>query len=139
MKKTYKTFYGENRNCLFKVGEELVTAAFTPTFSTDDISLQRAIEDSQSFNVGKLQLVTPPMQWIKIDRDENGFATEECLDRITELQKQGIDILLIVQIRGCSFYYALDARFFNQTQIKMIREEMFYTHYLPIPILKLEA
>lgn len=36
------------------------------------------------------------MTWIKIDRDENGFATEECLDRITELQKQGFDILFIV-------------------------------------------
>ena len=22
------------------------------------------------------------MEWIKIDRDENGFATEECLDKI---------------------------------------------------------
>lgn len=22
------------------------------------------------------------MKWIKIDRDENGFATEECLDKM---------------------------------------------------------
>lgn len=76
------------------------------------------------------------MTWIKIDRDENGFATEECLDRITELQKQGIDILLIVQMYGCSHYYELDARFFNQIKIKMIREEQAYTHYLPIPKLE---
>ncbi len=76
------------------------------------------------------------MTWIKIDRDENGFTTEDCLDRITELQKQGIDILLIVQMYGCSHYYALDARFFNQTKIKMIREGQAYTHYLPIPKLE---
>ena len=73
------------------------------------------------------------MEWIKIERDENGFATEECLDRIIKLQKQGIDILLIVQMYGSSHYYTLDAPFFNQTKIKMIREEMAYTHYLPIP------
>lgn len=73
------------------------------------------------------------MTWIKIDRDENGLATEECLDRITELQKQGFDILFIVQMYGCSHYYAFDARFFNQTKIKMIREEKAYTHYLLIP------
>ena len=53
------------------------------------------------------------MEWIKIDRDKDGFATEECLDRITELQKQGIDILWIVQMCGCSHYYAFDTRFFN--------------------------
>jgi hypothetical protein len=76
------------------------------------------------------------MEWIKIDRDENGFATEECLDRIIELQKQGIDILWIVQMYGCSHYYAFDARFFNQTKFKVIREEKAYTHYLPIPKLE---
>ena len=76
------------------------------------------------------------MTWIKVDRDENGSATEECLYRITELQKQGIDILWIVQKCGCSHYYEFDARFFNQTKIKMIREERAYTHYLPIPKLE---
>jgi hypothetical protein len=131
MKKTYKTFNGENRNCLFKVGKELVTAAFTPTFSTDDISLQRAIEDSQSFNVGKLQLVTPPMQWIKIDRDENGFATEKCT-------KEALKQIPII-IRGydeLGEYHHLLTEDSLECDKMAIFKFKTYTHYLPIPKLE---
>lgn len=132
MKKTYKTFNGENRNCLFKVGKELVTAAFTPTFSTDDISLQRAIEDSQSFNVGKLQLVTPPMQWIKIDRDENGFATEEHLRKIEECYENNIPVVIAYEnylqdyevITPCSRINAWLAN---------IKRGKVNTHYMVLP------
>lgn len=28
------------------------------------------------------QIVVQPLQWLPIERDENGFATEECLDKI---------------------------------------------------------
>lgn len=28
------------------------------------------------------QIVVQPLQWLPIDRDESGFATEECLDKI---------------------------------------------------------
>ena len=66
MKKTYKTFNGENRNCFFKVGKALVEARFTPTYITDNEFMQNAIEDSYSFKAGELQLVTPSMTWIKI-------------------------------------------------------------------------
>ena len=66
MKKTYKTFNGENRNCFFKVGKALVEARFTPTYTTDNEFVQNAIEDSYSFKAGELQLVTPSMTWIKI-------------------------------------------------------------------------
>ena len=34
------------------------------------------------------------MTWIKIDRDESGFATEECLDKIEAILKQECDILV---------------------------------------------
>lgn len=66
MKKTYKTFNGENRNCFFKVGKALVEARFTPTYTTDNEFVQNAIEDSYSFKAGELQLATPSMTWIKI-------------------------------------------------------------------------
>ena len=56
MKKTYKTFNGEYRNCYFKVGKALVEVRFTPTYTTDNEFVQNAIEDSFSFKVGELKL-----------------------------------------------------------------------------------
>lgn len=34
------------------------------------------------------------MTWIKIDRDENGFATEECLSRIEEYYENYTPIVI---------------------------------------------
>lgn len=76
------------------------------------------------------------MTWIKIDRDENGFATEECLEKIEAILKQEGDILLIVTMYGCSHYETIDHRFYYKMKSKIIREEMAYTHYLPIPKLE---
>lgn len=61
MKKTYKTFNGENRNSFFRVGKALVEVRFTPTYTTDNGIMQKAIEDSYSFKVGEIQLATSSM------------------------------------------------------------------------------
>lgn len=58
MKKTYKIFNGENRNCFFRVGKALIEARFTPTYTTDSGIIQKAIEDTHAFKVGEIQLVT---------------------------------------------------------------------------------
>ena len=55
MKKTYKIFNGENRNCFFKVGKALVKVRFTPTYTTDNEFVQKAIEDTHAFKVGEIQ------------------------------------------------------------------------------------
>lgn len=73
------------------------------------------------------------MTWIKIDRDKDGLATEDCLEKIEAILEQEGDILLIVQMFGCSHYEVIDHRFHYKMKSKIIREEMAYTHYLPIP------
>jgi hypothetical protein len=73
------------------------------------------------------------MTWIKIDRDENGFATEECLDKmfshlpvVLHHNKMGggYDVLNPQNEKTKDFFrYKL-------------RESNVYTHYLPIPKLE---
>lgn len=70
------------------------------------------------------------MTWIKIDRDENGFATEACLDKMF----QNLPIVLHHNKMGGG-YDILNPQ--NQ-QTKdffrnRLRESNVYTHYLPIP------
>lgn len=68
MTKTYKIFNGENRNGFFRVGKTLIEARFTPTYTTDNGIMQKAIEESYSFKVGEIQLVAPSTTWIKIKK-----------------------------------------------------------------------
>ena len=68
MTKTYKIFNGENRYCFFRVGKTLIEARFTPTYTTDNGIMQKAIEESYSFKVGEIQLVAPSTTWIKIKK-----------------------------------------------------------------------
>lgn len=69
------------------------------------------------------------MEWIKIDRDENGFATEECLDKIFS----HLPVVLHHNKMGGG-YYVLNPQI---ESLKLyFREGMktskTYTHYLPI-------
>jgi hypothetical protein len=73
------------------------------------------------------------MTWIKIDRDENGFATEKCLDKIFLHQPVvlhhnkmggGYDILNPQNQQTKDFFR------------NRLRESNVYTHYLPIPKLE---
>lgn len=132
MKKTYKTNNGENRSSFFRVGRKLVTVRFLPTFTTENPMVQDAIEKSAAFREG-IQLVTPSMEWIKIDRDENGFATEECLDKIFShlpvvlhhnKMGGGYDVLN-PQTDSLKLYFR-----------EGVKTSKTYTHYLPIPKLE---
>ena len=73
------------------------------------------------------------MKWIKIDRDENGFATEECLNRIFN----NLPCAVCSQTEGGYKYY-----FFVNKCLDMahnpeeVRTNTGYTHYLPIPKLE---
>ena len=73
------------------------------------------------------------MTWIKIDRDENGFATEECLDKIF----QNLPIVLHHNKMGGG-YDVLNPQ--NESLKLYLRKLMktsnTYTHYLPIPKLE---
>ena len=132
MKKTYKTFNGENRNCFFKVGKALVEARFTPTYITDNEFVQKAIEESFSFKAGELQLVER-LQWIKIDRDKNGFATEECLDKMFS----NLPIVVMFNLYdGRKVYEGISETDYVGDWRGDIDRDTNYTHYLPIPKLE---
>lgn len=77
------------------------------------------------------------MEWIKIDRDENGFITEECWKKIEHLMKR-VDILFRYQGHCSYHYYIRHSDSIWTSDIKDIKRDTNYTHYLPIPIPKLE-
>ena len=129
MKKTYKTNNGENRSSFFRVGRKLVTVRFLPTFTTENPMVQAAIEKSIAFREG-IQLVTSSMQWLPIDRDENGFATEECLDKIFEKTP----VVFKTNIKGGTYEVANPSgKTISAVWREGIRTHNCYTHYLPIP------
>lgn len=129
MKKTYKTNNGENRSSFFRVGRKLVTVRFLPTFTTENPMVQDAIEKSAAFREG-IQLVTSSMQWLPIDRDESGFATEECLDKIFS----HLPVVLHHNKMGGGY----DVLNPQKESLKLylregVKTSKTYTHYLQIP------
>lgn len=68
------------------------------------------------------------MKWLPIDRDENGFATEECT---TEALKQ-----LPIVIRGYDelgeYHHLITEDNIECDRMAILKFET-YTHYLPIP------
>ena len=114
------------------MGKALVEARFTPTYTTDNEFVQNAIEDSYSFKAGELQLATPSMTWIKIDRDKDGIATEEHLRKIEECYDKDIPVVIAYEnylqdydvITPCSRINAWLAN---------IKREKVYTHYMVLP------
>lgn len=81
------------------------------------------------------QIVVQPLQWLPIDRDENGFATEECWKKIEHLMKS-VDILFRYQGRSDYDYYIRRSRSIWTSDIKDIKRDTNYTHYFPIPKLE---
>lgn len=80
------------------------------------------------------------MTWIKIDRDENGFATEEALDIIVELHKNGVPIAMRCSdsYERCGDSYAMLSPDHDiYSWCGEIERNTDYTHYLPIPKLEL--
>lgn len=73
------------------------------------------------------------MTWIKIDRDENGFATEECLDRIFN----NLPCAVCYQTEGGYKYYNMVSEYLDMGHNREdIRTNTAYTHYLPMPKLE---
>ena len=74
------------------------------------------------------------MKWLPIDRDENGFATEECLDRIFN----NLPCAVCSQTEGGYKYYNFVSEYLDMWHNREdLRTNTGYTHYLPIP--KLES
>lgn len=131
MKKTYKTNNGENRSCFFRVGRKLVSVRFLPTFTTENPMVQAAIEKSIAFREG-IQLVTSSMQWLPIDRYENGFATEECLYKI----RKSTPCSLAMKCQGTVIYMSVNNELDFANKYDSVRTQKIITHYLPIPKLE---
>lgn len=79
------------------------------------------------------KIVVQPLQWLPIDRDENGFATEECLDKIFS----NLPCAVCSQTEGGYKYYNMVGECFDMMHNREdIRINTTYTHYLPIPKLE---
>ena len=77
------------------------------------------------------QIIVQPLQWIKIDRDADGFATDKCT-------KEALEQLPIV-IRGydeLGEYHHLLTEDSLECDKMAIFKFKTYTHYLPIPKLE---
>ena len=70
------------------------------------------------------------MTWIKIDRDENGFATEECLDRLFS----NLPCVVAINSYGMDIYKVIP-EWDKQTR-DFLKSKAIYTHYLIIPKLE---
>lgn len=81
------------------------------------------------------QIVVQPLQWIKIDRDENGFATEKCLSRIEEYYENYTPVVIAFD-NYCQDYAVITAASKLDAWLNSIRINTSYTHYLPIPKLE---
>lgn len=80
------------------------------------------------------QIVFQPLQWLPIDRDENGFATEKCLDRIFN----NLPCAVCSQTEGGYKYYNMVGEYFDMMHNREdLRTNKGYTHYLPIPKVEL--
>lgn len=76
------------------------------------------------------QIVIQPLQWQPIDRDEDGFATKECLDKMFN----NLPCAVCSQTEGGYKYYNMVGEYFDMVHNREdIRMNTGYTYYLPIP------
>lgn len=76
------------------------------------------------------QIIVQPLQWLTIDRDEDGLATVECLDKIFN----NLPCVVCSQTEGGYKYYNMVGEYFDMMHNREdIRTNTGYTHYLPIP------
>lgn len=69
------------------------------------------------------------MQWIKIDRDENGFATEDCMDKM----HKAIPFVYVCPCEEKDVYVAVgDEQDFDVYKQSFYTDSFDVTHYLPI-------
>lgn len=74
------------------------------------------------------------MEWIKIERDKDGFATEECLDKMT----RALPCVLLSQFNehGVEHFYDVATLVSIDYWMVEINTNTHYTHYLPLPKLE---
>jgi hypothetical protein len=72
------------------------------------------------------------MKWLPIDRDENGFATEECLRKIEACYEKEIPVAIAYVSYGTD-YDVITPSSDIQGWLADIHNSAKYTHYLPIP------
>lgn len=70
--------------------------------------------------------------WIKIERDKDGFATEECLRKIEEYYEREIAVVIAFNGYGID-YDVITTASCIQGWLADIHNSAKYTHYLPIP------
>lgn len=75
------------------------------------------------------------MEWIKIERDENGSATEECLIKIEDFYEKDIPVVIAYKNYGMD-YDVITPSSDIQGWLADIHNTAKYTHYLPIPELE---
>lgn len=72
------------------------------------------------------------MEWIKIDRYENGFATKECLDKMFK----AVPFIAVTRIQ----HRLVNCLINNERDFTIYKETIYsgsdVTHYLPIPKLE---
>lgn len=73
------------------------------------------------------------MTWIKIDRDENGFASIESVNKIIKLHKDGIPVALASKDSYGYTYDVISPIHDIFEWYGDIEHNPHYTHYLPIP------
>lgn len=78
------------------------------------------------------------MTWIKIDRDENDFATDECLRKIEACYEKEIPVAIAYKSYGTD-YDVITPSSDIQGWLSDIHNSAKYTHILPLPIPKLEV
>ena len=70
------------------------------------------------------------MEWIKIERDKDGFATDECLDKICELHEQG-NLIVVTDTRDDYLDYDFISPKHDIYEWRGdIERHTYYTHYL---------
>lgn len=75
------------------------------------------------------QIVVQPLQWLPIDRDENGYTTEECLDRIFN----NLPCVVCSQTEGGYKYYNMVGKYLDmQHNRNDIKTNINYKYYLKI-------
>ena len=94
----------------------------------------KAIEDNgyqwDNENKTLYKLVERPMvQWLPIDCDDEGIATDECLDKIFN----GTPCVVCFLSNGRKSYRMVGECFDNAPNREDIRTNTRYTHYLHIP------
>lgn len=76
------------------------------------------------------------MTWIKIDRDENGYVTDDCLEKIEACYEKEIPVAIAYVSYGTD-YDVITPSSDIQGWFANIHNTVKFTHYLPIPKLEL--